>query len=141
MVIENKEYVVEDSVLEHENAVSELGIKILNKIYINDEEVSLDNEIYENEEGVKMLPLRQIAEALGYEVTWDNDASRAELVKGAHWSAVTIGEDNYNFARMLIKLDTSPVLKDSRTFVPYEFLEKVLTVNVEIVDGVLNILE
>lgn len=141
VVIENKEYVVEDSVLEHENAVSELGIKILNKIYINDEEISLENEIFENQAGIKMLPLRQIAEALGYEVTWDNEAKRAELVKGAHYTAVTIGEDNYNFARMLVSLGTAPVLKDSRTFVPYDFLQEVLKVNVEIIDGVINILE
>jgi len=141
VVIENKEYVVEDSVLEHENAVSELGIKILNKIYINDEEISLENEIFENQAGIKMLPLRQIAEALGYEVTWDNEAKRAELVKGPHYTAVTIGEDNYNFARMLVSLGTAPVLKDSRTFVPYDFLQEVLKVNVEIIDGVINILE
>lgn len=141
IVIEKEEQVVEDSVLESGNLGTEADIRILDRIYINDEEISLENEIFENQAGIKMLPLRQIAEALGYEVTWDNEAKRAELVKGAHYTAVTIGEDNYNFARMLVSLGTAPVLKDSRTFVPYDFLQEVLKVNVEITDGVINILE
>ena len=58
----------------------------------------------------------------------------AELTKGAQWTAITIGEDNYNFAKMLIKLGTAPEVKDSSTYVPFSFLEEVLRVRVEITE-------
>lgn len=123
-----------------EKQVIEQEIKVFDNIIINEKEVNLDNSIYKNKEDVVMIPLRQIAEALGYEVTWNNEAHRAELTKGPQWTAVTIGEDNYNFAKMLIRLGTAPEINNSKTYVPYSFLEEVLKVSVEITqEGIITI--
>ena len=66
-----------------------------------------------------MLPLRDIAEALEYEIKWNNESKTAELNKRHNGTAITIGEDNYNFAKMLIKLGTAPEVKDSSTYVTF----------------------
>lgn len=127
-------------VIEKEEVNVEPEITVLDKIIINEKEISLNKSLYKNNEGVIMVPLRQIAESLGYEVKWNNETQTAELVKGAQWTAVTIGEDNYNFAKMLIKLGTAPEIKDSSTYVPFNFLEEVMRVGVEIGDlGIIEI--
>ncbi|MFA7533908.1 MAG: copper amine oxidase N-terminal domain-containing protein [Tissierellaceae bacterium] len=129
-------------VLDEKDAFVATEIKVLDKINIGDEEFVLSKEMYENEEGILMLPLRQIGEALGYEVTWNDKARSVELLKGSHWTLVTIGKDSYNFARMHIELGTAPELKNSTTYVPYDFLQEVLRVEVEITEnGTIKVLE
>lgn len=117
-----------------EELINEVEIKIIDKMIIEDEEIKLDKSIYDNEEGIVMIPLRQIAEALGYKVTWNNEARSVELTRGPQWSLVKIGEDNYNFARMLVKLDTAPVIRESTTFVPIDFLDEIFRVDVEVTE-------
>ncbi|MDR7857446.1 copper amine oxidase N-terminal domain-containing protein [Tissierella sp.] len=135
----------EDTVLEVETPEPEViqaEVSVLNKALINEKEITLDKELYKNEKDIVMVPLRQIAETLGYEVNWNNDLRKAELTKGAQWTAVTIGEDNYSFAKMLVRLGAAPEIKDSTTYVPLNFLEEILKVSVEILeDGMVNIAE
>ena len=132
----------EKELVEETEEVEELNeIRVLDKIIINEKEISLENELY-NKDGVIMIPLRQISEALGYEVRWKEESRTAELTKDAQWTAVTIGEDNYNFAKMLIKLGVAPEIKEGSTFVPFTFLQEVLKVNLDITElGVMNITE
>lgn len=99
----------------------------------------LENQIYKNEENVLMIPLREFGEALGYEVTWDGEKRAAQLTKGAQWTEVVIGKDVYNFAKMIVKLGTAPVLKEATTYVPLNFLEDVLQMNLNLDDGMLKI--
>ena len=125
-----------------DEVVDKFEIKILDKMIIEEKEITLDKFIYKNEKGVVMIPLRQIAETLEYKVTWNNEARAAELTKGAQWTSVKIGEDNYNFAKMLVKLGTAPEVKDSTTYVPFDFLNEVLKVNVEITEaGMIEIIK
>lgn len=139
ILMNEEEELVED--LEEEVEDKQAKIQALDKIIINEEEISLENKLY-SKDGMIMIPLRQIAEALGYEVTWDNPTRTAELTKGAQWTSVTIGQDNYNFAKMLVKLGSAPSLNNSSTFVPFTFLEEVLRVNLEITEaGVMKVIE
>jgi len=99
-------------------------------------EVVVNNELIEapapfwNEDGVIMVPLRAIAEALGYEVNWD------PVVKGVRLGVAInlwIGEDRYTIGRMVpIELGTAPVIVDDRTFVPMTFFRYVIS-NVSII--------
>lgn len=128
----------------------EEDITVFDKILIDKEEEKtvkvLENVIYKNENNVLVIPLREVGEALGYEVKWNGEKRSTELIKGAQWTAVaigegTVGEDNYNFAKMIVKLGTPPVLKDSTTYVPVNFIEEVLQIDVSIEDGMLKIQE
>ncbi|WFA07758.1 copper amine oxidase N-terminal domain-containing protein [Tissierella sp. Yu-01] len=103
-------------------------------------EFILGNEFIKEINGVKMIPLRLVGESLGYEITWNQETKTTELTRGAQWTAVTIGKDNYNFARMLIKLGAAPVLVESDTYVPENFIEEVLKAKVEILPEGLKIL-
>lgn len=138
---EKEEPVIEEELDEVEVEDKQAKIQALDKIIINEEEISLEKKMY-SKDGMIMIPLRQIAESLGYEVTWDNARRTAELTKGPQWTSVTIGQDNYNFAKMLVKLGSAPSLNNSSTFVPFTFLEEVLQVNLEITQaGVMKIIE
>jgi copper amine oxidase-like protein len=114
-------------------------ITALDKVMLNDKTIDLEHEIYKTEDGVYMIALRPISEALGYKVTWNNEERSAELTKGAQWTKVTIGEDNYNFAKMIVKLGNAPEIKDSKTYVPVDFVEEVLKLEVDVNEGVLQI--
>lgn len=126
LIKEKEEPVDEDQIKE---------IKVLDKILLDGKEIKLEKELYNNEEEMAMIPLRQISEALGYEVEWKNETRSVELKKGAQWTSLTIGEDNYNFAKMLVKLGAAPELKDATTFVPVTFLEEVLKQDIEITES------
>ena len=102
-------------------------------------EFLLESQHIKEIDGVKMIPLRLVGESLGYEVSWNQEAKRAELVKGAQWTAVTIGEDNYNFAKMLVRLGTAPALVEDRTYVPMNFIEEILKATVVVMPEGLKI--
>jgi copper amine oxidase-like protein len=126
-------------------------LNVFDKIVIDREdekdlEIKLEDQMYRDEKGVLMVPLREAGEALGYKVTWDVEKRAAQLTKGAQWTEVvigegTVGEDNYNFAKMIVKLGTPPVLKDSTAYVPVNFIEEVLQMDISLEDGMLQIEE
>lgn len=84
-----------------------------------------DRSVYSSENEL-MIPLRSLTEALEYKVTWNQEKKSVELQRAAQWFSLTIGEDRYNVARMLVQLGKAPELKDGRTYVPLSFAEKVL---------------
>lgn len=114
-------------------------ITVMDKLVIDGKELELDHEIYKSVEGNYMLALRPVGEALGYKVSWNNQERSVELIKGAQYTKITIGSTNYNFAKMLVKLDKAPEIKDSKTYVPVEFLEEVLKLDLEVNNGVLQV--
>jgi len=81
---------------------------------------------YTNEQGTVMVPLRAIAEALGYTVTWHNETRSVTLGEDI---ALTIGEDLYIKGESSISLGTAPEIKGDRTFVPLSFFKEVLQMN------------
>ncbi|WP_409344021.1 copper amine oxidase N-terminal domain-containing protein [Paenibacillus sp. MBLB4367] len=98
-----------------------------------------DAGLYKHDGQTPMIPLRAVAEALGYELSWNNETMAAELRKGNQWTSVSIGQDRYSFAKMLITLGTAPELKDNKTYVPLQFAADVLKANVTVTEGTLSI--
>ena len=97
--------------------------------------IVLTEEVITTDDGVRMIPLRMVAEALGFEVTWNGEEKSVEVLRGTNWSTLTIGRNVYNFARMLIKLETAPVIVDGTTYVPLSFADQVLQANIEIYEN------
>jgi len=76
---------------------------------------------------VLMVPLRAVAEALGYAVKWEAETQSVWL---NNIISLTIGKDYYTYARMApIQLGTAPELVNSTTFVPLSFFGKVARVS------------
>jgi hypothetical protein len=73
---------------------------------------------------VLMVPLRAIAEALGYNVFYDEEATTMRLGNAA---SVTVGDDNYTMGRMApIELGAAPELVDGEVYVPLAYFPCVL---------------
>lgn len=82
---------------------------------------------YLNDEGTVMVPIRAIAEALGFEVTWVGATRSVTVGKGI---SLTIGEDNYKYMRTApIELGTAPTLSAGVTHVPLNFFTEVVRIN------------
>ena len=105
------------------------------ELFINEEGINFSEyavEPYDNE-GVKMLPLRAIAENLGFDVNWNNDNQSIDVTKGVEHYTLYIGRDEYSLnENNVVALGMSPEIVESRTFVPYTFFEKVLNADVVI---------
>lgn len=86
-----------------------------------------------SENNVVMVPLRALAEGLGYTVYWDETLSEIRLGKAI---ALKIGQDSYLVGRMApIALGAVPVIKDDLTFVPISFFEKVVHADPKVTDN------
>lgn len=90
-------------------------------------EVSEMQEIIANDHymknGVKMIPLRKVAEHLGYHVE-SQPKLRGALITLEN-SSITVqrGVKRYGYNRSLGYFEIAPELKDLKTYVPEEFLE------------------
>ncbi len=79
------------------------------------------------EENTVMLPLRALCEHLGFEVIWQEEAKRIELVKMPIYITCTPFEDGYTFSRTApMMLGTAPKLINDRTYVPLNFIDEIL---------------
>jgi len=88
-------------------------------------------EAYTDENGVEMIPLRVVAEALGFEVIWNNDERSVTLKKETFTSLITIGDENGGINRARILMQAKPVIKNDRTFVSMDYfkaLEEALSI-------------
>ena len=92
-------------------------------IRVNEDIIDAPNA-FVSADNMVMVPLRAIAEALGYEVEWD--AATKSVTIGAHIS-LTIGMDAYSYAKMApIELQAAPVIVDGSTYVPLSFFRMVV---------------
>lgn len=74
--------------------------------------------------GTKMVPLRVIAEKLGYKV--ESTSKGAILSKGNMSYTLTRGEKTFGYNKALRTLTVAPTLKDTKTYIPVEFVEDYL---------------
>ncbi|MBQ4516293.1 MAG: hypothetical protein II978_05850, partial [Clostridia bacterium] len=82
-------------------------------------------QTYVNEKDRIMLPIRAIAEELGFTVGWDS--GRITLTKGPVYVTFAIGEDGYTFARTApMQIGQAPELTDEKTYVPSNFFDEIL---------------
>ena len=76
-------------------------------------------------EGTKMVPLRLIAEELGYKV--QSITNGAIVSKGAVSFTITRGEKMYGYNKALRQFDVAPaLLEPSKTYVPVTFVEDLI---------------
>ncbi len=82
---------------------------------------------FATENGTVMVPLREIAETLGFTVEWDG-ATRSVMLNSGKYS-LKIDENSYVAGKMMpAQLGSAPVIKNDLTFVPVEYFTQVLGV-------------
>ncbi|WP_187274296.1 copper amine oxidase N-terminal domain-containing protein [Paenibacillus sp. N3.4] len=82
-------------------------------------------------EGVTLVPLRKVAEGLGYEVKWITSEFAAELNKGAEWTNVIVGKNAYFYGKLApITLEAAPVIQNESLYVPLTFVSDILHADV-----------
>lgn len=82
------------------------------------------------ENGVAMVPLREVGEALGYTVTWDIENRQAKMNNGKVMTHINIGEDSYIRSVMNgdgteapVSFGAAPYFADGKTWVPAKLFE------------------
>jgi hypothetical protein len=109
------------------------GVISLNGMELNFDETT--ELFYKNNNDVLMVPLRKVAEKLGYKVTWIHETSSVEISKGDKNVNLQISNKVYQNNNEKNVLKDAPELKNSKTFVPISFLKELLGIEVLINDG------
>ncbi|WP_379156662.1 copper amine oxidase N-terminal domain-containing protein [Paenibacillus sp. sgz5001063] len=73
-----------------------------------------------------LVPLRAVADGLGFTVAWNAQTKAVELNKGNIFTTVKSGEDRYVINKMYTTLGTAPQTNQGRLYVPASFINKVL---------------
>ena len=86
---------------------------------------SIEN-VYTKSENVLMVPLREIAESLGFTVEWDGELKAIMLNSGIY--SLKVGENSYVKGRMMPQeLSVAPEIKsDDLTYVPFEYFTEII---------------
>jgi hypothetical protein len=78
-----------------------------------------------------LVPIRFVSEAMGAEVSWDNDTQTVTIVKGRNTITYTIGSIKAFLNGEVQVFDTVGILLEDRTFVPLRFISEMLNCEVE----------
>lgn len=73
-------------------------------------------------DGTVMVPIRKIAEHLGYEVEWNNENRSVVLRKGNVSFTLSIGKEEYGYNKSLGKFERVPELTNGKTYVTQSFI-------------------
>lgn len=92
-----------------------------------------------DQNGFLTLPLRAVAESLGFQVTWNGEERSVLLDDGVVKTTLFIGEDSYFKASsqaigitQTFQLGVAPTIVDSRTYVPASFFDFIYGGNGEV---------
>ena len=78
----------------------------------------------QNDDGIVMVPVRAVAEELGYEVGWNQEEQKVTV---GELLSFRIGEDNYTMDDTSgIQLYAAPILEEGTTYVPLSFISEFL---------------
>lgn len=93
----------------------------------NDQNVQqLINEDHYMKNGAKMIPLRKIAEFLGYDVQWEQKTTGIMMRLQNRSFQVSIGKVEYGYNRSVRKFDVAPEVNNGKTYVSEDFLKMLI---------------
>ena len=101
-------------------------------VRVNDEEVVFpDAQPFVDENYRTQVPVRFVSEALESEVSWLAETSQVSIKKDDKHILLTIGKMEMSINGEIKTLDSAPLLKDSRTFVPIRFVSEALGATID----------
>lgn len=90
-------------------------------IKLNNEDVNTDTKAYIKNSRT-LVPIRFISEALGYEVSWDNDNRTVKVIKDEKNITLKIDSKFALVGDKNVELDVAAEITNDRTFVPIRFI-------------------
>ncbi len=97
--------------------------------------ISKNNYYTKDAYGLKMLPLRAIAEGFGFSVHW-NDSSSTTIIRNSFFTSVSLNKNSYFKGRMAARqLEVAPETKNGITYVPISFFTEILDLDYSIDDA------
>ncbi len=112
--------------LQGEGLEDRLTLKALNQAVIEGKTLDLKQPVYFNGTGMAMVPLRQVAEALGYSVVWNPKDNSVNLAKEDQQILMKLSKESSGYSQLDVKAST--------TFVSLDFFSKILKLNAGILD-------
>jgi hypothetical protein len=100
-------------------------------IFFNNVHLKLDRPIMARH-GVLYMPLRQVFEFEGADITWDNRTNTVHSVSEGREVILQIGHQHAAVNKSAVKLDGKPFLVNGRTMVPISFVRQALNVDVNV---------
>lgn len=77
------------------------------------------------------VPVRAVAEMLDCDVDWNGDTKTATITRDSGVITLTLGSDIMTVNGKDVKMDTSVIIKDNRTYIPVRFAAEALGLAVE----------
>lgn len=128
-----KEYLSESNVT-YDELRAVVNSRIISKVVINDEVLPVQ---VAHRNGQIMLPLRAVAEKLGYEVIWNAEGQTVLIQNGKIESVLTIGQNSYGYTNVIdgsisgpVALASAPVLVNGTTYVPVQFFDLIASYSI-----------
>lgn len=134
----------ESGVLKQSNCNKSLPVQVINcdtVLQVNSSEITIDGVSYELEEGKDtvplivnqrvLLPIRRIIESYGGKVEWDALDKKVKITKDKTVIELKISSTDAIVNGQVKKLDTAPVIINSRTMVPLRFIVENLNIEVQ----------
>lgn len=120
-----------------QNRISNKMISVKDNLYLkidNVIDVVLNKNEYKTQEdfGLKLVPIRLVAEELGYQVTWNDETRSVITEKDEFLTTITIGKNSYDNgmkSRSLNstrELESPPKFIDGVVYVPISFFGSIL---------------
>ena len=86
-------------------------------------------------DGVLMVPVKPIMDQMGYETKWNGEKQSVDFIKGAQFTSIYIGQNQYFKNKMAPhELSHAPVINQNRTYVPLEFFTDILGIGLSVED-------
>lgn len=107
--------------------------------------ITVDDELIDNAKSISyensvFIPIRAVAQALGFQVLWDNESKTVSLANMPVFITFQIGVDGYTFAKTApMPLGAAPKLIDNTTYVPIEVVSELMGLKTEKKGDTINI--
>jgi len=103
----------------------------LSSVFYNNIHLKLDRPIM-TRQGVAYMPLRQVFEFQGSDLTWDAKTQTVTAVSESSEMTLQIGKRHAAVNKTAVKMDGAPFVVNGRTMVPISFVQRALNVDVAI---------
>ncbi|MEA3422601.1 MAG: copper amine oxidase N-terminal domain-containing protein, partial [Bacillota bacterium] len=100
------------------------------KVWVENNDIQFDAKPFIDENDRTLIPVRFVSEALGAEVTWDQDNEEVTIKDNDTIINLSIGSNDIFINGEVEKMDTKAIIKEDRTFVPLRFVSEALDCNV-----------